>query len=284
LLERPSWWTAQHTLWVLAGTLLVFCASLTWVVVLRRQVAAQTRLIGEKLQREAALEERTRIARDLHDDLGASLTHISFLSEVARKETVPATLSEHLQDISGSTQQAFQALDEIVWLVSPKNDTLDGLTSYICQFAGNFLAGTPIRCRFDVPASLPDVAVPTEVRNNLFLAAKEALNNACKHAKASEVVVRIRLRKETSTGSGGPGWCYCVSIEDNGCGMADEASVGSHGNGLHNMRERLEKLGGRFLLETVPGRGTRIHLEVPIVGALQETNPVEVFPKNGQAA
>jgi signal transduction histidine kinase len=273
VIQCPSWWTAQHTLWVLVGTLVVFFASLAWLVILRRQVAAQTRLIGEKLQREAALEERTRIARDLHDDLGASLTHISFLSEVARKERQGTTaLNEYLEDISSSTQQAFQALDEIVWVVDPKHDTIDGLTGYICQFARDFFEGTPTRCRFDLPASLPEVPVPTEVRNNLFFAVKEALNNVRKHAAASEVVIRVGFDLKGSEGrhlrggavqrSNGSG-LYSISIEDNGRGVAKPENRPT-GNGLENMRQRLEKIGGRFQLETAAGKGTRIDMDLPL--------------------
>jgi len=261
LLERPSWWTARHALWVLAGTIAVFCASLAWVVALRRQVRAQTKIIGQKIQREAALEERARISRDLHDDLGASLTHIGFLSEVARKEKQDeSAIDEHLREISGSTQEAFQALDEIVWVVNPRNDTLEGLTSYICQFAEHFFRGTPTRCRFDVPAGLPEQPISTEVRNNLFFAVKEALNNVRKHAAASEVLLRFSVPVHAADNgkAGAPqNLRYAISVEDNGHGFAQEGAP-SNRNGLSNMRQRLEKIGGSFEVKTSPGRGTKI--------------------------
>jgi len=271
-LQRPSWWTARHALWVLAGTVATFCASLAWVVVLRRQVQAQAKIIAQKIQREAALEERTRIARDLHDDLGASLTHIGFLSEVARKEkqSDPA-MEEHLREISGSTQEAFQALDEIVWVVNPKNDTLDGLTNYICQFADHFFRGTPTRCRFDLPTSLPDFPIPTALRNNLFFAVKEALNNVRKHSGASEVILRFSM----SDGSGdesspGPTQTnaalshhFCIGVEDNDRSF-EPSQISSLRNGLINMRQRLEQLGGSFNLESSSARGTKVCLAVPL--------------------
>jgi signal transduction histidine kinase len=296
LVERPSWWTARHTLWVLAVTLAVFCASLAWVAALRRQVRAQTRIIAEKIQREAALEERTRIARDLHDDLGASLTHISFLSEVAQKEKQsPAAVQQHLSEISGSSQEAFQALDEIVWVVNPKNDTLENLNNYICHFAAHFFRGTPTRCRFDLPATLPDHPIPTEVRNNLFFAVKEALNNVRKHAEATEVALRVRVDSHApgdsrgtrlsparqdkppddesagrqpegnSNPSSGPraASTYSLAIEDNGCGFIQTASD-SLRNGLSNMRDRLQNIGGHFSVESKPGVGTKIQLLVPL--------------------
>jgi signal transduction histidine kinase len=266
LLQQPSWWTARHALWVLAGTIAIFCASLAWVVALRRQVRVQTTIIGQKIQREAALEERARISRDLHDDLGASLTHIGFLSEVARKEKQDQSLmDEHLREISGSTQQAFQALDEIVWVVNPKNDTLEGLTSYICQFAEHFFRGTPTRCRFDVPPSIPDQPISTEVRNNLFFAVKEALNNVRKHAHATEVSVRFSTPPGAGTSANGLAAQhrpqYRITLEDNGRGFAPENTRPTR-NGLSNMRQRLEKIGGSFEIETAPGRGTKIRLTI----------------------
>jgi signal transduction histidine kinase len=253
LREPPSWWTAEHALWVLAGTVAVFCASLAWVAMLRRQVKAQMEIISQKVQREAALEERARIARDLHDDLGAGLTHIAFLSQVAQKEEKPPLVKEHLREIAGSAQDSFQALDEIVWVVNPKNDTLEGLANYICHFAEGFFRGTPTRCRLDVPASLPDYPLPTEVRNNLFFAVKEALNNVRRHAQAKEVIVQVRLE----------GGLFSLSIEDDGRGFAPERAK-STSNGLQNMRKRLEQIGGEFELASQPMEGTNIRLTVPI--------------------
>lgn len=254
LIERPSWWTAQHSLWVLGATLAVALFFVAWVGVLRKQVKAQTNIISQKVQREAALEERSRIARDLHDDLGAGLTRIAFLSKVAQKEEPRrAGIDEHLQEISGAAQEAFQALDEIVWVVSPKNDSIDSLASYISHFAEAFFRGTDTRCRLDLPPHLPDRPIPTEMRNNLFLAAKEALNNVRKHARATEVTIRASLDASV----------FSLSIADNGRGFTPE-TIPQAGNGLLNMKQRLEKIGGRFVLQTRPEAGTAIRLIVPI--------------------
>jgi signal transduction histidine kinase len=254
LLEPPSWWTAEHALWVSAGMLAVFCASLAWVAVLRKQVKAQMKIISQKVQREAALEERTRIARDLHDDLGAGLTHISFLSQVAGKEKeCPPGVGEHLREISTSAQESFEALDAIVWVVNPKNDTIDSLANYICHFAEDFFRNTSTRCRLDLPASLPERPIPTEIRNNLFFALKEALHNVRRHARAAEVLISVRMDSSLFT----------ISIEDNGQGFVPE-STRSAGNGLVNMRKRLEKVGGQFTLQSRPGSGTTIRLTVPL--------------------
>jgi signal transduction histidine kinase len=253
LLVRPSWWTAAHTLWVLEATLVVFIASLAWVATLRRQVKTQTEIIHDKLKRETLFEERTRIARDIHDDLGADLTHLSFLSEEAQETRRFGQDGEYFRSISSGIQQAMRSLDEIVWMVNPKNDCVDRLVNYICNFAEEFFRGSPTRCRLDVPEALPEHPLSPETRNSLFFAVKEALNNVRKHAQAPEVMLRLRLENGA----------LLVSIEDKGRGF-DPIRVEGTGNGLTNMRKRLEKVGGRFALDTQPGAGATIRLTLPL--------------------
>jgi signal transduction histidine kinase len=129
---------------------------------------------------------------------------------------------------------------------------------HLCHFAEGFFRGTPVRCRLNLPARLPDYPVSTEVRNHLSLAVKEALNNVRKHAQAGEVMVQVQVAESLLT----------VTVQDNGQGFIPERSDAA-GNGLVNMRKRLEQLGGRFELETQPRLGTLVRLSVP------------VFPKPG---
>jgi len=252
LLARPSWWTVGHALWVLAATAAVSLASLTWVAVLRRQVQAQMKVIRQKVQRETALEERTRIARDLHDDLGSSLTQITLLSDRSENEPVPE-LQANVRKISHTAREMAQSLDAIVWAVNPKHDTLNGLVEYLSQYADDFLEDTPIHCRLKLPPSLPSCTVLAEVRHQLFLAFAEALNNAVRHSAASEI--QIELAAEPAE--------FQIRIADNGAGFdLDSARVG--GNGLKNMRQRLEGIGGRFELSSQPGQGCQIKLVIPL--------------------
>src|SRR4029077_12721668 len=131
----------------------------------------------ERLEWQRAIEgDRGRIARDIPDALGAGLTQITLLSELARRES-PHEMEAHLVQISDTARELTQAVDEIVWAVNPRQDTLDGLVSYICQFAQEYLKVAGILCRLDVPASLPPQPLTADVRHNLFLAVKEALNN-----------------------------------------------------------------------------------------------------------
>jgi signal transduction histidine kinase len=252
VLERPSWWTARHTFWVLGVTLAVFCASLGWVAVLRNRVKAQTQIIRQKVQREAALEERTRIARDLHDELGSSLTQITLLSDRPKTEA-NSELSENIRKISATARDMAQSLDEIVWAVNPQHDTLESLVEYFSQTADDFLEGTTIRCRVKTPLHLPLCMVPADVRHQFFLAFKEALNNAVRHAACSELQIEFVADPAQ----------FQVIVADNGIGF-DTDSPRSAGCGLKNMRQRLEAMGGQFTLSSRPHQGTVVTLLVPL--------------------
>lgn len=208
----------------------------------------------ELAERERAIEqERARIAKDIHDDLGSSLTHIMMLGNRVKKSLNGNTeAGEHAHKIVTSARATVQSLDEIVWAVNPENDTLDSLIGYIGQYADHFFEGTNVRCRRELPmASFPSV-LPTEIRHNLFLVIKEALNNVLKHAGASEVRLGI-----TVFDSG-----LSVVIEDNGCGFdVSTMMAGRDGNGLKNMRKRVEDLGGTLSMVSEPGKGTKLVLK-----------------------
>ena len=219
----------------------------------------------ERVARQHALErERARIARDIHDDLGASLTRISLLSQSARAELNgqhPA--AGDVDQIYTTARELTRAMDEIVWAVNPKHDTLDSLVAYLGRFAQTFLNTAGIRCRLDVPMNPPAWALTAEVRHNVFLAFKEALNNVVKHARASEVRVSLELK---------PG-SFMLVVADNGCGFdwgprkgqtvaAGEDSRPEARNGLVNMQRRLEEVGGCCRWDTAPGEGTRVKLVI----------------------
>lgn len=200
----------------------------------------------ELAERQRVLErERARIAQDIHDDIGASLTRITLLSQSPREED--------LDRIYHTARNLTRSLDEIVWAVNPRHDTLDSLATYLGKFAQDFLGTAGIRCRLDVPVSLPTLPLTAETRHNVFLAFKEALNNAVKHSGATEVKVSLSFE----------GTRIVLSIEDNGRGFSESAV--ELGNGLGNMRNRLGDVGGAFNLESRPGAGTRVVFEIPAV-------------------
>jgi signal transduction histidine kinase len=217
----------------------------------------------ERVERQRAIErERSRIAQDIHDNLGASLTRISLLSQSAFGELDnPEHAATQLQRIYSTTRELTRAMDEIVWAVNPQHDTLDSLVSYLGKFAQDFLGPLHIRCRLDVPEQLPAWSITAEVRHNLFLAFKEALNNVLKHSAASEVCISLTTDSDAFT----------LVVRDNGIGFCpqapalNEASAPSrivHGHGLTNMRIRLEKVGGHYEIQSAPGRGTEVKFVV----------------------
>jgi signal transduction histidine kinase len=221
----------------------------------------------QRLERQRAIErDRTRIAKDIHDDLGAGLTHIALLSEMARPAAAPEVQSQ-LAQITEVARELTSNMDEIVWAVNPENDTLDGLATYVSKFAHDYLTAAGIRCRLDFPAQLPAANLPAEVRHSLFLAVKEALNNVVKHAHASEVRVCLELSPRA----------FKLVIEDNGHGLgSSEVTEAAHqgrvssGHGLLNLQRRLESAGGQCLFSSPPGRGTCVEMTVPLDGVSPE--------------
>ena len=247
----PFFW---QTWWFRVTTLAVFTLSLVALVryVSFRRLHRQLRV----LEQQAALhKERARIAKDIHDDLGANLTQIALLGELAQQDRgEPDKAAGRLGNISGTARQALKSLDEIVWAVNPRNDTLGHLIDYAGQFALDYLRLAGIRCRLDLPEAAPPRELSTDVRHNLFLAIKEALNNVVRHAQATEVWVRARVAADTLE----------ISIEDNGRGFT-KAPDDALADGLRNMRQRLADVGGECLIESEPGAGTRVKFRLPWV-------------------
>ena len=207
-----------------------------------------------QLEQEAALyKERTRIAKDIHDDLGASLTEISLLGELAQHDfSTAGTARGHVEKIAVMARDGIKALDEIVWAVNPRNDTLAHLIDYVGQFAVDFLRVAAIRCRLDFPEQPPVRAVSAEVRHNFFLVAKEALHNVVKHAQATEVWLRVNVSDARLQ----------LTVEDNGSGF-DCPPENAWADGLRNMRERLAEMGGKCQVRSQGGLGTKVIFEVP---------------------
>jgi ligand-binding sensor domain-containing protein/signal transduction histidine kinase len=205
-------------------------------------------------QREALEKERARIARDLHDQLGANLTQVALLGEMAEADKdSPAEIESHAQQISQTARETTRSLDEIVWAVNPANDTLDGLVNYAGKYAQEYLALAGLRCRADLPAQLPAISIPPEVRHNVFLAFKEAVHNVVKHARATGAHIRLRLE---------PGQ-FILEIEDDGCGTGVRPAPQNR-NGLRNMKKRMEDIGGKFSISGGANGGTIVRLTVPI--------------------
>jgi len=244
---------------ILAGLLVVGGVSLA----VRRAATQKYRRKLALLQQQNAIErDRARIAKDIHDDIGAGLTQITLLTELARRE--PAQMDANLERITQSARKLTKAMDEIVWAVDPQHDTFEGLMDYISAYAEDFLRVAGIRCRMDLPVALPVMRVDAELRYNLFLALKESLNNIVKHANASEVWLRLKVAADTFT----------LSVEDNGRGLSPSpketpaAGVASNrlasGSGMENLKKRLAVVDGDCTVESSPGQGTRVTMTVRV--------------------
>ena len=145
-------------------------------------------------QKELIEHERARIARDLHDQLGANLTQITLLGEMAEADKEqPEEIEQHAAQICATARETTHSLDEIVWAVNPSNDTLESLVTYACQYAQDYFAMAGVSYRAELPPGLPPTPILPEVRHNVFLAFKEAVNNVVKHAHATEARVKLQL-------------------------------------------------------------------------------------------
>jgi len=209
-------------------------------------------IVGLRLQRQNALEqERTRIARDLHDDLGSNLTQIAYLGDtLLNRPGLAPDLGGEINKMRATARDLTRSLDETVWAVDPAHDNLDSLAGYLTGLAQETFSATDIHCRFDFPDNIPLLQVSADVRHNLFLAFKEALHNIIRHAHASEVNIKLVIQ---------PPDCKLV-IADNGCGFEAEAAKGrpGGGHGLGNIRKRLEEIGGSCEIHSRPGAGTEL--------------------------
>jgi len=232
----------QVTLVGFSGVALVLCIHL--LSRLGLQTAAQ-----EILQRE-----RARIARDIHDDFGARLTKLVLFGELAQSELATGSpLRARFDQICGEGRSLLNAVDEVIWTVNSRRDTLRDFETYVCNYAEVFLRPTAIRCRIEADADLPDTAFDLAIRRNLYLAVKEALNNAVRHSAATEVRLGIHWRDDK----------VIVNVEDNGRGFEPE-KAGRERNGLSNMAQRTTEMGGTCRVISRIGGGCRIEFVAPL--------------------
>jgi signal transduction histidine kinase len=263
VLAKPSWWTLQRLLTVVGILFVVLILAAIWITQLHQQVAQRTLQLQreirerERVERQHALEaERSRIARDLHDDLGSSLTEISVLASTGRHSPMTEAPSHPglFRAIADKAYGLISALDVIVWAVDPEDNSLQSLADYLNGFVGEYLANSGISCRFKIPVSVPTVILEGRVRHDLFLAVKETLNNIVRHAGASEVEFRIAVTENDLQ----------ITIVDNGTGF--ETAGAKTGHGLENLSARLTRLGGTYTVHSTLGAGTTVKICLPLPG------------------
>jgi signal transduction histidine kinase len=199
--------------------------------------------------------ERARIARDIHDDIGMRLTQMVLQGELMQSELPPGSeMRSQLDHMCKDTRMTLSAMDEILWAINPRRDTIREFASYACNYAQSFAKSTAIQCILDVQPEISDTNLTLPLRRSMLLAVKEALNNVAKHSRASQMVLRIGFHKQALN----------VTIEDNGRGF-DPAHASTDRNGLTNMKQRMRALGGDCVLTSKPGEGCRVELIMPLV-------------------
>ena len=259
VLSQPSWWTPQRLLITVGLLLAILALAAVWISQLHRLVDRRTRQLQQETrerevaERERALEtERSRIARDLHDDLGSSLTEISVLASKGQRLGTLDELVVLFRAITAKARGLVTALDVIVWAVDPKDNSLESVADYLGDFAGEYLSHSGIACRFDIPVALPPIVLEGRLRHGLLLAVKETLNNVERHAQATEVEFRMAIVEDQLE----------IVISDNGKGF--DTRTKHRGNGLKNLPLRLSKLGGRYTVESSLGNGTVVTIGLRI--------------------
>jgi signal transduction histidine kinase len=231
------------------------------VVVLRRQVVERTRELEAQIQERQRAErrreieqERARVAHDLHDDLGAGLTEVNMLTSLVKSRTTNAEeKNRYLDDLAETARRMVTSLDEIVWAVNPRNDTIASLASYFGAYAQRLLDLAGVACGLDVAEELPEHPLDPKFRQEIFLAFKEALTNVVRHAQATQVWLRISVRDDR----------LVVELTDNGRGFNPlDRQTGD--DGLNNMKDRLKALGGDCEISSEIKKGTVVRFAAPL--------------------
>ena len=245
--EIPFWQTGWFQITVLA-VLVVLAAVTLWVIT---QLALRTK------EQRLLHRERARIARDIHDDLGMRMTQLVLQGEVAVSELPPQSgLHSQLSQICEDARGALRAMDEVLWAINPRRDNLREFTTYVCRYAQTFLKDASIQCTLDVEPEMSSAAFNLPLRRSLLMAVKEALHNAAKHSRASEVTLRIRCQDQS----------LHVVVQDNGRGF-DPSLANPDRNGLTNMTQRMNELGGRCHITSRLGQGCSVEMFMPLVNS-----------------
>ena len=253
LVMQPYFWERKS---FLVGTTIVILGLVVFVVRRITQQRLERKL--EALRQQQQIErERARIAQDLHDDLGAGLTEISMTSDLVENPNLPGhETREYAHEVGIRARELVQRMDEIVWAVNPRNDSVASLSAYASEYVQLFLDPLGIACRVEVQPGLPTTQFNAEHRYNFFLAFKETITNVARHSSATEMHLVIHAENGK----------LVLIITDNGRGFVPGgAKAGA--DGLRNIHERLTRMGGECEITSQPGHGTRVCLRVPLAPA-----------------
>ncbi|HRY32573.1 MAG TPA: two-component regulator propeller domain-containing protein [Bacteroidales bacterium] len=242
-----------RTWWFLLLTSVLLMAIVYIIVRTYLKAKYQERIL--LLEKERAVqEERLRISKDMHDDIGTGISQIAVLTEIVKKTVdEPARFMPVVGKISMVAGELIDNISNMIWITKPEYDNLKSLIYYMREYAGSLLENTGISLRFETPGQLPSITVNNQHRKDTFLIYKESLNNILKHAGASKVEIEARYQ----------GNQFELRVTDDGCGF-DPSSVEIFSEGLGNIRKRAMDCGGRVSIVSAPGSGTTIHFSCPL--------------------
>lgn len=250
---EPFFWETAWFAGLVAGSALLLVAGIVFAI----QHARHRRRLEQIARQQAIERDRTRIAHDLHDEIGSGLTQLSILSHAALAAAAqPGKSAGHLREIQQTTTEMTEAIDEIVWAVNPRHDSLESLLAYLGRVVQEFARRANLTCHFDVPLDLGPLEVTAEYRHELYLVLREALHNVSKHAAASTIWFSVRRENDE----------FRFRLEDNGRGFPPAESPPAEGRrgglGRQSMERRLARLGGRLVAGDRPGGGAVVEFRV----------------------
>jgi len=246
---KPPYWQTWWFRMLIALTIVI----ITIVIVryyIKQKVSTKTRLLE---QQKALYVERLRISKDVHDDLGSGLSKIALMAEMAQKKVeknIP--LSKDIRHISAISLELVDNMRDLIWVLNPENTTLDQLVARIREYCVDYFEQIPLKITLHFPDNVPVLRITKESQRNIFLTVKEALNNSIKHANAYEIIVSLKICTDK----------FSISISDDGKGF-DISYLKKGGNGLRNMKQRIESIGGVFNIQS-SSKGTLIDIVIPI--------------------
>jgi signal transduction histidine kinase len=208
-----------------------------------------------RVKRLLAVENiRTKVARDLHDDMGSTLSTINILSAMAKSKlnSDAAKTGEYISKIGESSQRMMEAMDDIVWSIKPSNDSMQRVSARMREFATSVLEAKDIEFAFVAKEEVFDVKLGMEERRDFFLVFKEAVNNAAKYSRAQHVAICLSVENRR----------LVLDVKDDGIGFDVKHAV--NGNGLGNMQKRAASLRAKLFIQSTPGTGTEVKLTVPV--------------------
>lgn len=251
----PAPLSRRPEVWAIAATALAATGLLLGRTLSARRLKRQLKTLE---QAHALERERSRIARDLHDEIGAKLTEIAMRADAVRTEVADVARPEAVGLADGIWRIAadlVRSVDAIVWAVNPAHDTLDRFAAYLVQSTEQFLDAAGVSMRFAIPEELPHEPLAGTVRHALFLAVREAQNNAVKHARCTTMTLGLSFAAGTLE----------IVVADDGQGFDPQAPGGGVDHlGLDSMRRRIEEIGGRCTIHAAAGRGTVVTFTLPL--------------------